>query len=121
MQHLADRPRATRYEMSTPLMYRCLGEDAWCLGRTENISRSGVLFRVTVPALPVSTKIEFIVKLPDIEPPGGSWVQCRGQVVRQCGATAEGGCAMAATIDTYDFLGVAPDWRSLEPGVTNQA
>jgi hypothetical protein len=109
MQYLADKPRATRYEMSAPLMYRCLGEDQWCRGRTENISRSGVLFQVAVPVPPASTRIEFIVKLPDLDPPGGSWVQCRGQVVRHCDATAEGAGAMAATIDAYDFLGVAPD------------
>jgi hypothetical protein len=90
-------------------MYRCLGDDPWRRGRTENISRSGVLFQVAVLVLPASTRIEFIVKLPDLEPPGGSWVQCQGQVVRLCDAAAEGDCAMAATIDTYDFLGVAPD------------
>jgi hypothetical protein len=109
MLHRADKPRATRYEMSAPLMYRRLGEDTWCRGRTENISRNGVLFHVAVPGLPTSTGIEFIVKLPDLEPPGGSWVHCRGHVVRHCGPTAEGTCALAATIDAYDFLGVAPD------------
>jgi len=109
MRPLADTPRATRYDMSAPLMYRCLGDDPWRRGRTENISRSGVLFQAAVPILAASTRIEFIVKLPDLEPPGGSWVQCRGQVVRHCGAAAEGACAMAATIEAYDFLGIAPD------------
>ena len=109
MRPLADTPRATRYDMSAPLMYRCLGDDPWRRGRTKNISRSGVLFQVAVPVLPASTRIEFIVKLPDLEPPGGSWVQCQGQVVRHCGAAAEGACAMAATIEAYDFLGIAPD------------
>jgi hypothetical protein len=91
-------------------MYRCLGEGKWHRGRTENISRSGVLFRTVVPVLPASTRVEFIVKLPDVEPPSGSWVRCRGQIVRHCGTTAEGACVMAATIDAYDFRGVAPDW-----------
>lgn len=110
MRPLADMPRATRYDMSAPLMYRCLGDDPWRRGRTENISRSGVLFQAAMPVLPASTRIEFIVKLPDLEPPGGSWVQCQGQVVRHCGAgPAEGACAIAATIEAYDFLGVAPD------------
>ena len=90
MGQLADRPRATRYDMSAPLMYRCLGEDPWRRGRTENISRSGVLFQAAVPVPAASTRIEFIVKLPDLEPPGGSWVQCRGHVVRHCRAAAAG-------------------------------
>jgi hypothetical protein len=108
MQHLADRPRATRYEMSAPLVYRCVGEEEWRRGRTENISRTGVLFQAAMPVLPAATRIEFILVLPDIGPPGGSRVQCAGRVVRQRGAAAEGACAMAATIDAYDFLGVAP-------------
>jgi hypothetical protein len=69
----------------------------------------GVLFQIAVPVLPASAGIEFIVTLPNLEPPGGSWLQCSGQVVRHCGATVEGACAMAATIDAYDFLGIAPD------------
>jgi hypothetical protein len=109
MPQLADRRRATRYPMSAPLLYRCLGDDPWRRGRTENISRSGVLFQAALPAPRASTRIEFIVKLPDLEPRGGSWVQCRGQVVRHGGAAAEGACAMAVTIDAYDFLGVEPN------------
>ena len=109
MQHVADRPRAMRYEMSAPMLYRCLGEDAWRRGRTENVSRNGVLFQAALPVLPARTRIEFVLKLPDGGPPGGSWVQCEGQVVRHGSAGSEGACTMAATIDAYDFLGVTPD------------
>ena len=109
MRQLADRPRATRYEISAPVMYRCLGEGPWRLGRTENISRSGVLFQVAVPALAVSTRIEFFIKLPDVGAPGGSWVQCQGRVARHRNGVAAGACAMAVTIDEYKFLGVAPN------------
>jgi hypothetical protein len=108
MQHLADRPRATRYEVSAALVYRRVGEEKWRRGRTENISRTGVLFQAAVPVLPAATRIEFILALPDIGPPGGSRVQCAGQIVRHCTTAADGDCAMAATIDAYDFLGVAP-------------
>jgi hypothetical protein len=109
MRQLADKLRAMRYEMSASLMYRCVGDDPWRPGRTENISRSGVLFHAAVPVLPVSTRIEFIVKLPELEPPGGSWVRCQGRVVRHCRAVVGGACTMAVTIDEYRFLGVAPD------------
>ncbi len=109
MRQLADRPRATRYDIAAPLMYRWLGEVPWRLGRTENISRSGVLFKAAVPALPLSTRVEFFIKLPDAGTPTGSWVQCQGRLVRHCGAALMGACAMAATIDEYKFLGGTPD------------
>jgi hypothetical protein len=108
MQQLADRPRAMRYELAAPLVYRCVGEENWRRGRTENISRSGVLFEAAAPVLPAAAKIEFVLKLPGPELHGGGWVQCQGQVVRSSVA-AKGACTMAATIDAYNLLGVAPD------------
>ncbi len=90
-------------------MYRCLGEGPWRLGRTENISRTGVLFQAAVPAPAVSSRIEFFIKLPDVGTPTGSWVQCKGHVVRHCSAAVAAACATAVTIDEYNFLGVAPD------------
>jgi hypothetical protein len=108
MRQLADRPRATRYEISAPVMYRCLGEGPWRLGRTENISRSGVLFKAAVPALAASARIEFFIKLPDVGAPDGSWVRCQGHVARHRDGVAAGVCAMAVTIDEYKFLGFAP-------------
>ena len=109
MPQLADRPRAVRYEISAPLVYRRVGEDAWRQGRTENVSRSGVLFQAALPALPAETRIEFVVRLLGADVTGEAWARCRGHVVRHGGTPAEGGCAMAATIDAYELLGVAPD------------
>ncbi len=108
MQQLADRPRATRYEMSAPLVYRTVGGGDWIAGRTVNVSRTGVLFHGSDPALPAATRIEFVLLLPSLGLPGSPRVQCQGQIVRQCHAPIEGQCAMAATIDAYDFLGVSP-------------
>jgi hypothetical protein len=108
MQQLADRPRATRYRMSAPLVYRRTGEGYWLAGRTLNVSRSGVLFEAAVPVLPAATRIEFILMLPSLGLPGNSRVQCQGQIVRTCDAPVAGACAMAATIDAYDFLGISP-------------
>jgi hypothetical protein len=95
--------------MSAPLVYRCVGEEGWRKGRTGNVSRSGVLFEAALPVLAAETRIEFVLKLPGAEAPGGAWVQCQGHVVRHGAAPAEGGCAMAATIDAYELLGIAPD------------
>ena len=109
MEQLADRPRAVRYELSAPLVYRCAGEETWRKGRTANISRSGVLFEAAAPVLPAATRIEIVLKLPGLEVQGGAWVRCHGQVVRSGRAAAEGACALAATIDAYNLLGIAPD------------
>jgi hypothetical protein len=97
-----------RYELSARLVYRCVGEMEWREGRTANVSRSGVLFEAALPVLPAETGIEFALMLPGAEVPEGAWVRCRGRVVRHGVAPAEGWCAMAATIDAYEFLTVAP-------------
>jgi hypothetical protein len=109
MQQLADRPRATRYEMSAQLMYRPIDGGSWLAGRTVNVSRSGVLFEAAAPALPVGTTIEFILMLPSLGLPGSSRVQCHGRIVRHLMPPGKGGCAVAATIDAYDFLGIVPE------------
>jgi hypothetical protein len=106
---VADRIRATRYEMSAPLVYRTVGGGSWLAGRTVNVSRSGVLFQAVPPVLPAATRIEFILMLPSLGLPGSARVQCQGQIVRHCVGPKEGACAMAATIDAYDFLGVVPE------------
>jgi hypothetical protein len=109
MEQLIDRPRAVRYEVAASVMYRCVGEEYWREGRTVNVSRSGVLFESASPVLAAATRIEFILLLPSLGLPGRSRVQCQGRVVRQMRVPEGGGCAMAATIDAYDFLGVAPE------------
>jgi hypothetical protein len=109
MEQFADAPRATRYEMSAPLVYRCFGGGDWLSGRTVNVSRSGVLFQAAGPVLAAATRIEFILMLPSLGLPGSARVQCQGQIVRYSSGPADGACAMAATIDAYDFLGVAPE------------
>lgn len=101
-----------RYHMSTPLVYRCVDGGSWLTGRTVNVSRTGVLFQAVPPVLPATTRIEFILTLPSLGLPGHSRVQCQGRIVRHCDSPAEGECAMAATIDVYDFLGVAPETTS---------
>ena len=108
MQRLADTPRAFRYEMSAPVLYRSAGDVEWLEGLTVNVSRSGVLFHSKAPALAAETRVDLLLLLPGLGLPGSARVQCRGRIVRQGGEPAGGGVAMAATIDSYDFLGTAP-------------
>ena len=44
-KHLNQVPRAERYAIPIAILYRSPGELDWQPGLTENISRSGVLFR----------------------------------------------------------------------------
>jgi hypothetical protein len=109
MQSMSDSPRATRYEVSAPLVYRCVGDDSWVTGLTVNVSRTGVLFRAPRPSAVAATRIEFILLLPSLGLPGRSRVQCQGRIVRHDAASSVDECVLAATIDAYDFLGVAPE------------
>ena len=64
------------------LRYRVPGENEWLEGETENISRSGVLFRPSAP-LDVNTPIEVGLVLPE-EAGGesGALMLCQARVVR---------------------------------------
>ena len=93
--------RATRFDVPVPLRYRLAGTAAWSEGRIENISRSGLLFRVERP-LPVDTAVEMTFALPV---PAGRDLLCRGRVVRTVSGTdAAGRPGIAATIATFRFL-----------------
>ena len=94
--------RAQRFPLHLPLRYRAVGEDTWREGLTDNISRSGVLFRAR-DLLQVSTPVEltFVISVADLN----SEVFCRGQVVRAVPpAGPSDPPALAATIANYHFL-----------------
>jgi hypothetical protein len=64
------------------MRYRKVGENQWRHGTTENISRSGVLFRaeeVVQPAAQLEINLIFPVELSGLSP---TEVMCRGEVVR---------------------------------------
>ena len=93
--------RAPRFPLQLPLRYRAVGEGTWREGRTENISRSGVLFRAE-NLLQVSTAVEltFMLSVADLN----SEVFCRGQVVRTVPpAGPSDPPSLAATIANYHF------------------
>jgi PilZ domain len=91
--------RAPRYSIELPIRYRTPNAPAWHDGRTENISRSGVLIRTQEP-LPPRTPIEILIALPTEVGGGDAPVICRGRVVRTepPRAGGDGPQAMAATI-----------------------
>src|SRR6266550_1589822 len=94
--------RAPRYSIRTTMLYRLPSNKQWRKGRTENISRSGVLFR-TDHQMSLETAIEMLLALP-VEVAGGrnASVICRGRVVRMQGVPDDDTeRAVAATITNY--------------------
>jgi PAS domain S-box-containing protein len=96
--------RAQRFKLQLPLKYRQLGESDWTTGTTENISRSGLLFR-SKEALPANVMIEINLVLPaEIAGLAAAEVVCRGEVVRTVQSESSTmGPALAAKILQYHF------------------
>jgi len=96
--------RAQRFHLHLPLKYRRLGEKNWHEGTTENISRSGMLFKADELLQP-SAQLEINLVLPaEIAGLSATEVVCRGEVVRNVGpGNGELGPALAAKILQYHF------------------
>ena len=92
--------RARRFNLHLPLRYRPLGEKAWRPGTTENISRSGLLFRAQEMLQPNAQLEINLVLPPEIAGLPATEVLCRGEIVR---STAEVHPALAAKILQYHF------------------
>jgi len=94
--------RAQRFNLQLPLKYRQVGEDDWRAGTTENISRSGLLFRAE-EALAPNVQVEINLVLPaEIAGLSAAEVVCRGEVVRtEHSSTMHP--ALAAKILQYHF------------------
>ena len=84
--------------------YRAHGQDEWHEGRTENISRTGVLFWVDSllePDTPVEMNFTLPVKVGG-QPP--ATVICKGRIVRTVPAGARSPRpAIAASIHRFQF------------------
>jgi len=96
--------RAQRFQLQLPLRYRRVGEKIWHEGTTENISRSGMLFKAD-EALQPNSQLEINLVLPaEIAGLSATEVVCRGEVVRtvapNSGALSP---ALAARILQYHF------------------
>jgi two-component system, cell cycle sensor histidine kinase and response regulator CckA len=74
--------RAQRFNFHLPLKYRLFGENDWREGTTENISRSGMLFRAEELIAP-NAQLEINLVLPaEIGGLSAAEVVCRGEIVR---------------------------------------
>jgi two-component system cell cycle sensor histidine kinase/response regulator CckA len=99
--------RARRFNLHLPLRYRQVGEKTWRPGTTENISRSGLLFRADETLQP-SAQLEINLVLPiEIAGIAATEVVCRGEVVRaekaREGEPGKVSPALAAKILQYHF------------------
>jgi PAS domain S-box-containing protein len=96
--------RAQRFKLQLPLKYRQLGENDWRAGTTENISRSGMLFRAE-EAIPPNVQLEINLVLPaEIAGLSAAEVVCRGEIVRTVEADSSTvHPALAAKILQYHF------------------
>ena len=81
-EKLSRLSRAQRFNLHLPLKYRLVGEGNWRKGTTENISRSGMLFRAE-EMVAANTMLEISIMLPaEIAGLSTAEVVCRGEVVR---------------------------------------
>jgi CheY-like chemotaxis protein len=96
--------RAQRFSLQLPLKYRPLGEQDWHSGTTENISRSGMLFRAEELISP-NVQLEINLVLPrEIAGLSDAEVVCRGEIVRAVeGSGSTVSPAIAARILQYHF------------------
>ena len=78
----AHSPRAQRYVIPMSMLYRAAGDPTWHEGRTENVSRSGVLFLAEYLMRP-ETSIEMVLMLPiEIAGDTAGTAMCRGRIIR---------------------------------------
>ncbi len=95
-------PRAPRFNLRLEVRFRSPGDAAWRVGFTENLSRSGVLFRCD-GELDQDAPLDLVIVLPGGvpgEPP--SRFRCQAEIVRRQPATQSGRPpAFAAAVDGY--------------------
>jgi len=103
-QKLSSPFRAQRFNLQLPLKYRLVGENDWRKGTTENISRSGMLFRAE-EMIPTNAQLEIYLVLPaEIAGLSAAEVVCRGEIVRSMEAEQPTmHPALAAKILQYRF------------------
>jgi len=75
--------RAKRFPIHVPIRYRIPRSADWFVACTENVSRSGVLFRTDSIFEPM-TALDLRLELPPVRNNGGTHAEivCKGEVVR---------------------------------------
>lgn len=95
--------RAQRFPIHVPVRYRIPRSPSWFVASTENVSRSGVLFRTDCIFEP-TTALDLRLELPPINNEGRvhAEVVCRGEVVRvEQTHDAGGSPSVAVAIHNY--------------------
>jgi len=101
-------PRERRLRHRVSVLFRIPGSDKWVEGVTENISRSGLLFRSSSP-LEVGSSVELILEMPhELTGDDNARVVCEGALVRVETVPAvrkkeQSSFLMACTITQYKF------------------
>jgi hypothetical protein len=97
-------PRAPRFSIPIAILYRTPGDPSWLEGWTENISKSGVLFRTEKP-IKLDTPVELMLEIPTfISTPVAGPAICRGRIVRAVAPSPlEDRPAFAARILEYEL------------------
>jgi hypothetical protein len=109
---MADEPRrARRMPLRLSLRYRRVGEDAWHDSVTQNISRSGVLFRADSDVDP-DVMVEIELHLPSVARlnPAGAHIVAHVRIVRKDASAVLGDPphpVLAAAFLDYDFSHLA--------------
>jgi hypothetical protein len=100
----AERRSAPRVPITTRVRYREPGDAEWIEGLTENISRSGILFRGQRIGEPRAA-LELIVTLPETGDGSAGRALCDGHIVRLVSPDGSGPTSFAAKISSYRFVG----------------
>jgi hypothetical protein len=104
--------RAPRFPILMSMLYRPEGDRRWREGRTENISRSGVLFRAD-EAMERNAAVELLLILPrEVAGDAAGTARCRGRIVRSEWGLIDPRPALAATMDDCEPL-QPPDPRRI--------
>src|SRR5258708_2149584 len=97
----AQPQRAQRFAIPISMLYREAGTAYWQEGQTENISRSGVLFRAKRP-IDVDTTLGMLMEIPaEVAGTDAGLTMCTARAVRTIAETNEGSrpCVAAAIVD----------------------
>ena len=96
--------RAQRFVLQLPIRYKKIGDRSWFEGKTENMSRSGVLFRADRVLKPRAAILMSLTLPLSAKGSGRAEVLCRGSVVRTVAAAGTNPPSVAATIQRYRLV-----------------
>jgi hypothetical protein len=112
-------PRERRLRHKVPMLFRAAGSQEWIEAESENVSRSGLLFR-SATQLSVGTKVEVIIDMPkELTGEEDARVVCEGGIVRVEAVPVtrknrEESYLIACTIAEYKFAPVPAPIRAVQ-------